>query len=64
MRFKIEKLEARIAPSACCYCCDSDDHAKQKGNNGFGNGGNDPAPGNSGTNGSPNANQKLLDRVR
>lgn len=36
----------------------------QKGNNGFGNGGNDPAPGNSGTNGSPNADQKLADVVR
>lgn len=62
MRFKIEKLEERLAPSACCCCCD--DHVKQKGNNGFGNGGDDPAPGNSGTNGAPNASQKLADRVR
>ena len=37
---------------------------KRKGNNGFGNGGNDPAPGNSGRNGSPNAAQKLADQVR
>jgi hypothetical protein len=37
---------------------------RAKGNNGFGNGGDDPAPGNSGTNGSPNAAQKLADRVR
>ena len=64
MRFKIEKLEERLAPSACCCCCDDHDHAKQKGNNGFGNGGDDPAPGNSGTNRAPNANQKLADIVR
>lgn len=37
---------------------------KQKGNNGFGNGGNDPAPGNSGTNASPSASQKREDVVR
>ena len=37
---------------------------KQKGNNGFGNSGNDPATGNSGTNNSPSAGQKLEDRVR
>ncbi len=37
---------------------------KQKGNNGFGNGGNDPAPGNSGMNNSPNAAQKLQDSDR
>ena len=35
-----------------------------KGNNGFGNGGFDPAPGNSGANGSPNSNQKKDDVVR
>lgn len=39
-------------------------HAISCGNNGFGNGGGDPAPGNSGTNGSPNAGQKLEDIVR
>jgi len=38
--------------------------SKQKGNNGFGNGGNDPAPGNSGTNNSPSASQKRADVVR
>lgn len=38
--------------------------AKLKGNNGFGNGGGDPAPGNSGTNNSPNSGQKLDDIVR
>ena len=43
--------------------CDCDP-VKVKGNNGFGNGGDDPAPGNSGTNGAPNANQKLADVVR
>jgi hypothetical protein len=37
---------------------------RAKGNNGFGNGGGDPAPGNSGTNGAPNAGQKLADVVR
>jgi hypothetical protein len=37
---------------------------KSKGNNGFGNGGMDPAPGNSGTNKSPNAGQKRADIVR
>jgi len=39
-------------------------HFRVRGNNGFGNNGGDPAPGNSGTNGSPNAEQKLLDEVR
>jgi len=48
----IEQLEERIAPG------------KAKGNNGFGNGGNDPAPGNSGTNAAPSADQKLADIVR
>ena len=47
----IEQLEERIAPGA-------------KGNNGFGNGGDDPAPGNSGTNAAPNAGEKLDDIVR
>jgi len=64
-RFRIEKLEARIAPSSCCCSCDDHgDKGHAKGNNGFGNGGDDPAPGNSGTNGAPNANQKLADIVR
>lgn len=63
-RFKIQKLEERIAPCSCCCTCDDDKPVKVKGNNGFGNGGDDPAPGNSGTNGSPSANQKLADRVR
>jgi len=43
----IEQLEERLAPGA-------------KGNNGFGNGGDDPAPGNSGTTGA----DKLADIVR
>ncbi len=34
------------------------------GNNGFGNGGGDPAPGNSANNPAPNAPQKGADRVR
>ena len=38
--------------------------ARAKGNNGFGNGGGDPAPGNSGTNYAPNAGQKRADVVR
>ena len=38
--------------------------SRTKGNNGFGNGGNDPAPGNSGTNNAPNAAQKRADQVR
>jgi hypothetical protein len=61
MKLNIEKLEARIAPGGCSCDCD---HEKAKGNNGFGNGGDDPAPGNSGTNGAPNADQKLADVVR
>lgn len=32
------------APPCGCYCPPA---TKQKGNNGYGNGGNDPAPGNS-----------------
>ena len=63
MKFRIEKLEERLAPS-CCYVPDPCEPVKVKGNNGFGNGGDEPAPGNSGTNGSPNANQKLADVVR
>ena len=47
----IEQLEERLAPGA-------------KGNNGFGNGGDDPAPGNSGTNAAPSADEKLADIVR
>ena len=44
---------------------DPKDPGKVKGNNGFGNGGKiEPAPGNSGLNGSPNAGQKLEDVVR
>jgi len=64
LNLEIEKLEARIAPGGITDGCDdgSKDHAK--GNNGFGNGGGDPAPGNSGTNGAPNADQKLADVVR
>jgi len=63
MKLQIESLEARIAPGGITTCtCDCD--TKQKGNNGFGNGGDDPAPGNSGTNGAPNADQKLADVVR
>lgn len=36
----------------------------QKGNNGFGNGGGDGVPGNSGSNPSPNAAQKAADEER
>jgi hypothetical protein len=36
----------------------------RQGNNGFGNGGGDGVPGNSGNNPSPNAGQKKADRVR
>jgi hypothetical protein len=54
---------AVIGGGGCCtYTCEPP--KKAKGNNGFGNGGDDPAPGNSGTNGSPNAAQKLADEVR
>ncbi|MCK6451151.1 MAG: hypothetical protein L6R19_09905 [Alphaproteobacteria bacterium] len=35
-----------------------------QGNNGFGNGGGDGVPGNSGNNASPNAGQKSADEVR
>ncbi len=44
-----------------CYCyCPPSRTKKAKGNNGFGNGGNDPAPGNSGSTGA----DKAADRVR
>lgn len=47
--FKIEKLEERIAPSRiCCSPHDRRDDRCGKGNNGFGNGGHDGVPGNSG----------------
>ena len=50
MKLEIEKLEDRIAPGGVTH----------KGNNGFGNGGDDPAPGNSGDTGGG----KLEDVVR
>ena len=65
LNLDIERLEARIAPGGVTTCgcdCGSKDH--DKGNNGFGNGGDDPAPGNSGTNAAPSAGQKLADVVR
>ena len=37
---------------------------KRRGNNGFGNGGDDGVPGNSGSNSSPNADEKADDEVR
>ena len=45
--------------SCSCYSPPSRSY-KAKGNNGFGNGGNDPAPGNSGRTGA----DKAADRVR
>jgi len=65
MKLSIERLEARIAPGGISYDggCDGSKE-KAKGNNGFGNGGDDPAPGNSGTNAAPSADQKLADVVR
>ena len=50
MKLVIEKLEARIAPGGVPTGGD-DCGEKQKGNNGYGNGGDDPAPGNSGSTG-------------
>ena len=63
---EIERLEPRIAPGGMTGTCGCDcgSKEKEKGNNGFGNGGDDPAPGNSGTNAAPNADQKLADVVR
>lgn len=44
--------ETKLVSGAGDCCCDTYDKPKKpkkaKGNNGFGNGGNDPAPGNSG----------------
>ena len=57
-------------PSGCgCSPCPPSKGKKQKNNNGWGNGpdigyGNYGAPGNSGTNGSPNANSKLYNLGR
>ena len=64
LNLDIESLEPRIAPGGVSCSCDCGSKEKQKGNNGFGNGGDDPAPGNSGTNAAPNADQKLEDVVR
>jgi hypothetical protein len=64
MKLSIERLEARIAPGGITDPCDGGSKEKAKGNNGFGNGGDDPAPGNSGTNAAPSADQKLADVVR
>jgi hypothetical protein len=52
----IEHLEERIAPGVVC--------GHGHGNNGFGNGGDDGVPGNSGDNNSPNAGEKSADVVR
>ena len=49
----LHQSELQAVSGGCCYtpppCCDCDPpkQKKQKGNNGWGNGGNDPAPGNS-----------------
>lgn len=51
-------------PSAGHGCSPQPPSSRQRGNNGFGNGGMDPAPGNSGTNASPSASQKQADVVR
>ena len=40
-RFKIEKLEERIAPCSASVAHDNTDKHCDKGNNGFGNGGDD-----------------------
>jgi hypothetical protein len=50
MKLDIEKLEARIAPGGV-PTDGGDCGEKQKGNNGYGNGGDDPAPGGSGKTG-------------
>ena len=40
---------AGAGKTSCCSCeCDPPKEKKAKGNNGWGNGGNDPAPGRSG----------------
>ena len=64
LNLDIERLEARIAPGGISGGGEPEKCEKEKGNNGFGNGGDDPAPGNSGTNSAPNAGQKLEDVVR
>lgn len=46
MEFRIEKLEERLAPSACCWCCDDHGNKHGKGNNGVGNGLDPQPPGN------------------
>jgi len=63
LNLDIERLEARIAPGGL-PSGGGEPGEKVKGNNGFGNGGDDPAPGNSGTNAAPSAAQKLEDIVR
>jgi len=42
LNLEIEKLEQRIAPGGISCCCECEcDGKKEKGNNGFGNGGDD-----------------------
>lgn len=63
LNLDVERLEARIAPGGVSSCsCECKHH--NKGNNGFGNGGDDGVPGNSGDNSAPNADQKAADEVR
>lgn len=63
LNLEIERLEQRIAPggiSTACGCECGSKGEKQKGNNGFGNGGDDPCPGGSCKTGA----DKLADVVR
>ncbi len=63
LNLEIERLEARIAPGGIDTCCcdgSKGSKEKQKGNNGFGNGGDDPCPGGSCKTGA----DKLADIVR
>lgn len=61
LNLDIERLEARIAPGTIDTCgCECGSKEKQKGNNGFGNGGDDPCPGGSCKTGA----DKLADVVR
>ncbi len=65
LNLELEKLEQRIAPGGistdgCDGSKDGGSKEHQKGNNGFGNGGDDPCPGGSCKTG----DDKLADVVR
>ncbi|MQA65618.1 MAG: hypothetical protein GEU76_06930 [Alphaproteobacteria bacterium] len=58
------KFAVATPPAMALMLADAKRNYAMASNNGFGNGGGDGVPGNSGSNSSPNAPQKSADEVR